>query len=191
MSRDRILQIFDAAAEVFAETGFDRARIDDIAQRAGVAKGTIYYHFRGKDELFSALMTEFIRRLQEQCDRHGTPTGDPVEDLKRRVEAMARFLLANRRFAVMLLSEAWGSERRQHAFRSQIRTIVRAIEEVLHRGLQVGAFKARDAGVAAAGIFGSITVTALYTALIDRAPDDDTVARQIAEQVLSGVLPGR
>jgi len=51
-------EILEAALTVFAEKGFAAARMDDIAARAGVTKGTIYLYFNGKEALFKALLQE-------------------------------------------------------------------------------------------------------------------------------------
>lgn len=65
-------QILDAAAQVFAEKGYDGASIDDIVERAGVARGTLYYNFASKEEialsLAAAAMTELDARLRPQLD---------------------------------------------------------------------------------------------------------------------------
>jgi len=53
-------EILDAAREVFAEKGFAAARMDEVARRAGVTKGTIYLYFPSKEELFKALVREAI-----------------------------------------------------------------------------------------------------------------------------------
>ncbi len=67
--RDNILQ---AAALEFSLKGFHRAKMDDIATRAGVAKGTLYYNFASKSKLFSATVTEGIEvivdKIQAQLD---------------------------------------------------------------------------------------------------------------------------
>jgi AcrR family transcriptional regulator len=53
-------EILDAALKVFAEKGFAAARMEDIAARAGVTKGTIYLYFPGKEEMFKTLVRESI-----------------------------------------------------------------------------------------------------------------------------------
>lgn len=53
-------EILDAALEVFAEKGFAAARMNDIAARAGVTKGTIYLYFPSKEEVFKTLVREKI-----------------------------------------------------------------------------------------------------------------------------------
>ena len=55
-ARTRRAQILRAAAEAFAEHGFHRAKTRDVAERAGVAEGTIYNYFGGKDDLLLALL---------------------------------------------------------------------------------------------------------------------------------------
>lgn len=56
----RIQQILDSALIEFSESGFERARMDAIAQRCGLSKGGLYAHFKGKDEIFEALLTRSI-----------------------------------------------------------------------------------------------------------------------------------
>jgi AcrR family transcriptional regulator len=53
-------EILEAALKVFAEKGFAAARLEEIAQRAGVAKGTIYLYFPSKEAVFTALVKETI-----------------------------------------------------------------------------------------------------------------------------------
>jgi len=56
----RPAEILDAALAVFAEKGYAATRMDDIAQRAGVTKGTIYLYFQSKDAVFRSLVKESI-----------------------------------------------------------------------------------------------------------------------------------
>src|SRR5271165_3729376 len=56
----RPTEILDAAVAVFAEKGFAAARMEDIAKRAGVTKGTIYLYFEGKEDVFKTLVRESI-----------------------------------------------------------------------------------------------------------------------------------
>jgi AcrR family transcriptional regulator len=68
--REREAAILSAAIEEFAAAGFEAARLDDIAHRAGVAKGTVYLYFEDKAALFKAAVRSLIHptlaRLQEQ-----------------------------------------------------------------------------------------------------------------------------
>ena len=61
-SRDQILI---AARQVFAEKGFDGARVDAIAVAAGVNKSLIYYYFKSKDEILNTIITDFFLHTRE------------------------------------------------------------------------------------------------------------------------------
>ena len=60
--------ILDAALDVFAECGFEAARLDDVAARAGVAKGTVYLHFDDKEALFEEAVRSAVSPILERLD---------------------------------------------------------------------------------------------------------------------------
>jgi AcrR family transcriptional regulator len=59
-------KIVDAALATFSKNGYDRTRMDDIAEAANVSKGTLYLYFKNKEELFYAISERNIRELKEQ-----------------------------------------------------------------------------------------------------------------------------
>src|SRR5262249_32283430 len=62
---DRPAEILNAALDCFAERGFAATRMDDVAARAGVTKGTVYLYFENKEELFKALIrSELLPNLE-------------------------------------------------------------------------------------------------------------------------------
>jgi AcrR family transcriptional regulator len=63
---ERAHRILDAAVELVLRWGYGKTTIDDVARRAGVAKGTIYLHWRTRDELFAALLRRERVRLFEE-----------------------------------------------------------------------------------------------------------------------------
>lgn len=63
----RIDQIADAALRRFARYGFKRSSMDDIAREAGLAKATLYLHFKGKDDVFRAMIQRFGIRVEARC----------------------------------------------------------------------------------------------------------------------------
>ncbi len=67
---ERADRILDAAAELMLRWGYNKTTIDDIARSAGVAKGTIYLHWKTREDLFAALMKrEYIRLAEELKQR--------------------------------------------------------------------------------------------------------------------------
>jgi AcrR family transcriptional regulator len=62
---ERPNEIVAAALEEFAEKGFAAARLEDVARRAGIAKGTIYLYYASKRELFRAVVRRLLPRYDE------------------------------------------------------------------------------------------------------------------------------
>ncbi len=71
---ERKQQLFDAAAQLFAEQGYSQTRVVDIVDAAGVAKGLLYWYFENKEALFRELAADIrhqLRRTQRKAiDRH-------------------------------------------------------------------------------------------------------------------------
>jgi AcrR family transcriptional regulator len=59
VSAERRTQILQAAVQVFSQRGFANARMDDIVQESGLSKGALYWYFKSKDEIITALMEQF------------------------------------------------------------------------------------------------------------------------------------
>src|SRR3954466_4641343 len=53
---ERQQRILEAAAKLFAHYGYDKTTVNDIAEEAGISKGAVYLHYKGKEELFDALI---------------------------------------------------------------------------------------------------------------------------------------
>jgi AcrR family transcriptional regulator len=62
-------EILDAALELFVEKGFAATRLEDVAQRAGVSKGTVYLYFDSKEDLFKSVVSSGIVRAIEEAEQ--------------------------------------------------------------------------------------------------------------------------
>src|SRR5262245_61021222 len=95
---DKHAAILAAALEEFAARGFAATRLDDVAQRAGIAKGTIYLYFRDKESLFQELVRTMLSPVV------GTLEAAPLADLPARAIAQ--------RIADMFVREVFGTRRK-------------------------------------------------------------------------------
>lgn len=81
--KDREAAIIAAAIEEFQTSGLTNARLDAIAARAGVAKGTLYLYFDGKEDLFKAAVRSLIHPVFESVEQQVADFQGPTEDLLR------------------------------------------------------------------------------------------------------------
>lgn len=103
-SEQRREAILAAALEVFASDGFAAARLDDVAAKAGVAKGTIYLFFEDKEHLFEQLLISAITPVLTQVETLANAPALPLDDLLAAMFAYFRTeVLATPRREVMRL----------------------------------------------------------------------------------------
>lgn len=76
-------EILDAALDLFVEKGFATTRLEDVAQRAGVSKGTVYLYFDGKEDLFKAVIRSGMVRAIEEAERRVAAYPGSAPDLLR------------------------------------------------------------------------------------------------------------
>jgi len=73
--------ILDSAFEVFSAKGYHNATVDDIAQNAGISKGTCYQYFSGKEDIFLATMDRTVDRLMAEAEAAADGATDPLQRL--------------------------------------------------------------------------------------------------------------
>ena len=140
--------VIEAGEIVFAERGFDAAKMQDVAQEAGVSLGTLYRCFAGKAELYRAIHTLRGEELWARCQAALAPAGPPLENLLAVVGAYVQYLAEQPPYLRMHLAEgnAWGFGQR-FAGRVQAEAWERghALEvELFREGIRQGVFVDRD-----------------------------------------------
>jgi AcrR family transcriptional regulator len=187
-------EIMAAAKEVFARKGFHATTIADIAKRAGLAYGLIYWYFDSKDELFHALMAVEERALRAHVV---AALGAPAEDargeaqfralLKVSVQATFEFFEADKATVKLLFRDAYalGDRFEKHLggiYERFIDDIETFIVDSQQRG-EVVAAPPRMVAYTLAALVGQLAHRRLST-------DDDVTAAQVADFVVSLVLDG-
>lgn len=108
------LKILEAAEKLFAEKGFDGARVDDIAENAGVNKALIYYYFKSKREILEELFNTLIEELLEMTvDLVGNESLDfgSMENMQEQMQRFYRFMESKRDTIRIMMMESLKSSR--------------------------------------------------------------------------------
>lgn len=104
--QQRRTQLVAAAIEVIAERGYANASLSVIAARAGTGKGVLLYHFAGKDDLVSAVVSEVFTVARDVVGPKVAAAGGPVERLAAYIIERIRFLATHRAHMQALLDVA-------------------------------------------------------------------------------------
>jgi len=99
----RRAEILDAAKEVFSEWGFHSADVQDIAKKAGIAKGTIYLYFPTKQALFLAVIELGLERLSIEIRTKLLDIDNPIENIKIAIKSYMLFFKDNEKFYRLLV----------------------------------------------------------------------------------------
>ena len=116
--------IFNAAIKVFSIEGYDSATVEEIASEAGVAKGTLYYNFQGKEEIFKFVIDEGMKLIKNEVLDAIKDIDDPLEKLKISAKVQLRYVYNNKEFFRVIMSQIWGDKNRHQEMRQVIRRLV-------------------------------------------------------------------
>lgn len=98
-------EILSAAVELFAKQGFAATEVQQIADRAGVGKGTVYRHFINKDKLFLAAADLGLRQLKNALNEASVGIESPVERLRVGVSVFLQFFRTHPEFVELMIQE--------------------------------------------------------------------------------------
>ena len=195
-AQDRPREICAAALDVFAEKGFAAARLDEIAQRAGVSKGTLYLYFKDKADLFRAVVRDtvapnidLVRTMIEGAD---LPFPDVIRMFlprfaaltsQARVGAVAKMVIGeSRNFPE--LAKVWHDE--------VVSKALGLIGGLIERGQARGEVRAGDPRLLTFTLMGPMVMGLLWRETLQPAGgaplDLEALAAQHAEIVLAGLL---
>jgi AcrR family transcriptional regulator len=180
---ERPEEILEAALDVFAEQGLAGARVEDIAIRAGVSKGTLYLYFSSKDEVFREALRLKTRRILDGLTVASTP-GDPAERLGRLVDAYWAYLRqpSFMRYYRLLLAELDQFPELMRFYSEEVSgRIHELVAGIIREGVDKGTFKNEPPEVVARMLIGLLIQHAVWTGSrelfphLGRRSDEDLV----------------
>lgn len=86
--QERKKEILDIAAELFIRKGYDHTTTGDILERAGIARGTLYYHFHSKEEILDALVERIIAEVEARVREVAAVRQPAAQKLAAFIQAM-------------------------------------------------------------------------------------------------------
>lgn len=190
LSEDRKNEILDAALEVFGELGLQEASVDDVVERSGLSKGTLYWYFKSKDRLIGALMKRFFAQELGKVRKLQQGPGSVRERLlrySREVEAVVK------RMPRALTLEFYAVAVRQKWVRKFLGELyVRycgELAQLIREGIERGEFCKADADQLAAAVTGLCEGLILLWALEPNAFPFEKFFEASLRTLLDGIAP--
>ncbi|MFH8572778.1 TetR/AcrR family transcriptional regulator [Streptomyces sp. NPDC017993] len=160
-------KLFDAAVTLIAEQGFSATTVDEIADRAGVAKGTVYYNFTSKNVLYEELLRDGIDllagSLRQAAETTAARGGTRVDALDAMIRAGLDFIAGSPALTQLYVAELWRTNRTwRDTLRSVRGRVLTVVESVLREAVARGELTAElDIPLTASALLGMVLVAAL------------------------------
>jgi TetR/AcrR family transcriptional regulator, fatty acid metabolism regulator protein len=187
---DKYRRILDAAIEVIAEKGFFQSRVSEIADRAGVADGTIYLYFKNKDELLMAGIDSAFHGFIGRARLELAEITDAREKLRKMAFLHLEALGKNRNMAIVFQTELRHSAKFLSQFSHNLLVeYFDLIKDVLREGQEQGVFRRElPVKIAVNCFFGA--VDEMVTSWILFEKDRDYPLSSLADVIVDILLKG-
>lgn len=155
-------RIFNSAIKLFSERGYDNSSVEDITAVAGVAKGSLYYHFSKKEDIFDMLLDEGLKLLKNNIELKTKNCTNSLDKIKAIILVQVKVIVKYEEFLNVILSQIWGEEQKNKKCKKAIFEYIKIIEKIVQEGIQNGEFYNGDVEAIASGIFGVTCSSLIY-----------------------------
>lgn len=186
----QIHERLSAAADLFADKGFNDSKIEDVAAVTGVPKATLYYYFSGKEEILAFLLEDLLKDIADAVAAIVHTDGTGAERLELVIRAQLRAMAQRPAVCRALIGEL-GRAGRMSVIAEMINTACQQpVEALLVAGAHDGSLvKQPDARSTSIALFGAVTINALTYLVTASHLDETAVASTLNAVVFDGLRP--
>ena len=152
VSEERKKQILDAASNVFARSGFDEARMDDIAEESGLSKGSLYWYFKNKDAIIQTIMENMLNREISKVREMASEDISAKDKLDKFIQMMVKDLNLMKPLMPILyefLAIGFRKKRVRNSINEYLNSYIKETIPIVQQGIDNGEFRNVDAEEAA------------------------------------------
>ena len=180
-------RIFNTAVQIFAEKGYDNASVEEITAIAGVAKGSLYYHFAKKEDIFDMLLEEGLKLLKNNIEIKTRNCSSALEKIKAIILVQIKVTVKYEAFLNVVFSQIWGEENKNKKCKKAVFEYIKIIENVIKEGIESGEFYDGNVEALASGVFGVTCSSLIYRLKKNRTVNIDDVYNGFINTVLRGI----
>ncbi|UCD89581.1 MAG: TetR/AcrR family transcriptional regulator [Desulfobacterales bacterium] len=156
--KETVRRIIDTAARIFAESGYEGARVDQIADRAGVNKAMIYYHIGNKKALYTRVLHDVLGATAARMADNINGAVTPVEKIRAYILSIGQTLEAHPHLLHIMMRElASGGSHLPEIVAGDLASIIGQISGIIKQGHRQGEFKDVDPLVLHLMVMGGIS----------------------------------
>lgn len=183
-------KIIAAATKIFAQKGYYKTRVSEIAKEAGIADGTIYLYFNHKDQILISLFEEKMQEVLDNMRKQISLETDPLEKIKRFALVHLKLIEDNKDMAEIIQVELRQSGKFMKDYHNiKFAQYLDLIEDIIIEGQEKKLIKKEIIpAIAKRAFFGALDEMSRYWVLSkSRKYDIETAAKQINSYFINGI----
>jgi len=180
-------RIFNTAVKIFSDKGYDNASVEEITAIAGVAKGSLYYHFAKKEDIFDLLLEEGFKLLKNNIEIKTRSCNTVLEKIKAVILIQVKVTVRYEEFLNVVFSQIWGEEEKNKKCKKAVFEYIKIIEKIIQEGIERGEFYEGDVEALASGIFGVTCSSLIYRLKRNRDVDIEKIYTGFVNTVIRGI----
>jgi AcrR family transcriptional regulator len=189
LTSQRQEEILATATEVFADRGYASTDVQEIADRLGIAKGTVYHYFPSKEQLFLASVDRGMAGLSRAINDGFDPKTDPIKQIAQAIRAFLQYFDTNADVIELIVQErAEFRDRKKPTYLEHRERNVRPWNELFEALSLSGRFKPINAEQVTQTISNLLYGTIFTTYFARHGQSFESLSNQVLKLVFAGIL---
>ena len=180
-------KIFETAMQLFADKGYEATSIEEITATVGVAKGTLYYHFSSKEEIFNFLVEEGMKLLKNSIQIKTDKVSNYIDKIRAIILIQIKVIVKYESLITIVLSQMWGKEERNKRSRKYVFEYLSIVEDIVREGIEKGEIIDKNPEVIASEIFRLTSSCLIYKLKLEEKIDIQLMYKEIEKIAISGI----
>ncbi len=176
--------IIKIAANLFSQKSFHDVTMDEIAEKVGVAKGTIYLYFSSKDNLYLEILEHTFGSIEALLEKEVNKASSAPEKLKKVLAIIIKFYRENIDVLKILSRDETHLIQEHHDLTEKWRlSRIELYEKIIEKGIKEGSFKTTNTELAALVLYGAVGAVMVFYDL-EKSPE--AIAEELYSEIASG-----
>ncbi len=178
--------IIKIAAKLFSQKSFHDVTMDEIAEKVGVAKGTIYLYFSSKDNLYLEILEHTFGSIEALLENEVNTASLAPEKLKKVLAIVIKFYRENIDVLKILSRDETHLIQEHHDLTEKWRLRrIELYEKIINKGIKEGSFKTGNTELAALILYGAVGAVMVF---YDPGKSPEAIAEELYSEIASGLF---